>query len=63
MASRLPPLRLEVGKDGKTAYERAKGKKATVVGIEFGEKFCGGRRKETRWPSSGASGDMGYSWE
>ena len=30
--------RLEVGKDGKTAYERAKGKKATVVGIEFGEK-------------------------
>ena len=30
--------RLEVGKDGKTAYERARGKKATVVGLEFGEK-------------------------
>ena len=29
--------RLEVGKDGKTAYERAKGKLATVVGLEFGE--------------------------
>ena len=31
--------RLEVGKDGKTAYERCKGKKATVLGIEFGEKL------------------------
>ena len=31
--------RLEVGKDGKTAYERVRGKKATVLGIEFGEKL------------------------
>ena len=31
--------RLEVGKDGKTAYERYKGKKATVLGIHFGEKI------------------------
>ena len=31
--------RLEVGRDGKTAYERMKGKKATVLGIEFGEKL------------------------
>ena len=30
--------RLEIGKDGKTAYERCKGKKATVLGLEFGEK-------------------------
>ena len=30
--------RLEIGKDGKTAYERYKGKKATVLGLEFGEK-------------------------
>jgi hypothetical protein len=30
--------RLEVGHDGKTAYERSKGKKPTVLGIEFGEK-------------------------
>ena len=29
--------RLEVGKDGKTAYERNKGKQAKVNGIEFGE--------------------------
>ena len=31
--------RLEEGKDGKTAYERCKGKKATVLGLEFGEKL------------------------
>ena len=30
--------RLEVGADGKTAYERAKGKRATVLGLEFAEK-------------------------
>ena len=30
--------RCEIGKDGKTAYERMKGKKATVLGIEFGEQ-------------------------
>ena len=31
--------RLEVGKDGKTAYQRSKGKSATVLGIEYGEKI------------------------
>ena len=31
--------RKEVGQDGKTEYERCKGKKATVLGIEFGEKL------------------------
>ena len=30
--------RLEVGRDGKTATERSKGKNATVLGVEFGEK-------------------------
>ena len=30
--------RLEVGKDGKTPYERCKGKKAQVLGVQFGEK-------------------------
>ena len=30
---------LEVGKDGKVAYDRAKGKKPTVLGVEFGENF------------------------
>ena len=31
--------RRDVGLDGKTAYERNKGKKATVLGLEFGEKL------------------------
>ena len=31
--------RLEAGKDGKVAYDRAKGKKPTVLGVEFGEKL------------------------
>ena len=31
--------RLEVGKDGKTAYERSRGKRAKVLGVEFGEKL------------------------
>ena len=31
--------RREIGKDGKTGYERCKGKRATVLGIEFGEKL------------------------
>ena len=31
--------RREVGKDGKTNYERSKGKKASILGIEFGEKL------------------------
>ena len=30
--------RLEVGKDGKTAYERTKGKRSQVLGVQFGEK-------------------------
>ena len=31
--------RLEVGKDGRTPYERVKGKAATLLGVEFGEKL------------------------
>jgi hypothetical protein len=30
--------RVEVGNDGKTAYERTKGKRAEVAGLEFAEK-------------------------
>ena len=37
--------RLEVGKDGKTSFERARGKKATVVGLEFGEKVLWRKKK------------------
>ena len=30
--------RMMVGPDGKTSYERIKGKKPTILGVEFGEK-------------------------
>ena len=31
--------RLKVGEDGKTVHERVRGKKASVIGLEFGEKL------------------------
>ena len=31
--------RFVVGRDGKTSYERMKGKRATVLGVEFGERI------------------------
>ena len=40
--------RLEVGKDGKTAYERCRGKRATVMAIEFGEKLLWKVRQKNR---------------
>ena len=32
--------RLKQGDDGKVAYERIKGKKPTVIGVEFGRRYC-----------------------
>ena len=40
--------RLSVGKDGKTPYERNKGKKATVMGIEFGEKLLYKKKAQSK---------------
>ena len=40
--------RLKVGKDGRTAYERCKGKKATILGLEFGEKVLYKVRTEAK---------------
>ena len=40
--------RLDVGKDGKTSYERTKGKKATLLGIEFGEKLLYKVKKDAK---------------
>ena len=40
--------RLEVGKDGKTAYERCRGKGAIVMAIEFGEKLLWKVRQKNR---------------
>ena len=40
--------RLEVGKDGKTAYERCSGKQSTVMAIEFGEKLLWKARQKNK---------------
>ena len=37
--------RFSVGKDGKVPYERIKGKKPTVLGVEFGEKVLFKKKK------------------
>ena len=42
--------RFEVGRDGKTAFERNKGKKATTVGIEFGEAILWKKEAERESP-------------
>ena len=50
--------RFEVSHDGKTAYERLKGKKAKTLGIEFGEAI--------HWrmkPAGGALGKLSSLWE
>ncbi len=41
--------RREVGKDGKTSYEKTRGKRATVLGIEFGEKCYTRSSRKTKW--------------
>ena len=40
--------RREIEKDGKTAYERSKGKRATVLRIEFGEKLFNNVKTQTK---------------
>jgi hypothetical protein len=40
--------RLELGKDGKTAIERSRGKSASVLGIEFGEKLMFKKKCKTK---------------
>ena len=50
--------RAEVGDDGKTAYERIKGKTAAIPGIEFGEGVLWKRRRE-----GGPLGKLTCMWE
>ena len=49
--------RFEVGQDGKTAYERCKGKAARTYGLEFGEAVLWKRRKV-----GGALGKLTSLW-
>ena len=50
--------RFESGRDGKTAYERNKGKKATTLGIEIGESIFLRRKR-----IGGALGKLTTLWE
>lgn len=50
--------RFEVSHDGKTSYERSKGKVAKTLGIEFGEAILWKRK-----PVGGALGKMSVMWE
>ena len=64
--------RLEIGKDGKTSYERVRGKRATVMAIEFGEKLLWKVRQRNkleklnpRWDYGvfvGVKADSGEIW-
>ena len=51
--------RLEVGKDGKTAYERCKGKRPTVLGIEFGEKLMWKKKTKEKMEKLNARWEYG----
>ena len=50
--------RFEVGKDGKTAYERSKGRSSKTLGVEFGEAVLWKRK-----PVGGALGKFTCFWE
>ena len=50
--------RFEVGQDGKTSYERSRGKKAKMMGLEFGEGLLWKRK-----PVGGALGKLSCLWE
>ena len=64
--------RLDIGKDGKTAHERCRGKRATVMAVEFGEKLLWKIRQKSkleklnpRWDFGvfvGVKADSGELW-
>jgi hypothetical protein len=51
--------RMVVGADGKVAYERIKGKKPTLLGLEFGEKVLYKKRLGNRMEKINARWDYG----
>ena len=54
--------RLELGKDGKTAYERVKGKSATVLGIEFGEKLLWKKKAQSKMDKISSRWERDLRW-
>ena len=53
--------RMEVARDGKTPYERLKGKKAEVMGLEFGEKVMWKHPPGRSWKRSMRGGGRACS--
>ena len=51
------------GTDGKVAYERMKGKKPIVIGIEFGEKIFYKLKHTQKMQKINARWALGFSWE
>ena len=49
--------RLWIGEDGKTTYERLKGKKPYILGVEFGEKFWYMKKGGKHWTNYDHVGD------
>ena len=55
--------RFEVGRDGKTAFERCKGKKSKTLGLEFGEGLLWKRKpQEELWGNCRAYGKTAFTW-
>ena len=52
--------RMIVGTDGQVAYERIKGKRPTIMGIEFGEKYCIKSSWDRDWRKSIRVGILEY---
>ena len=53
----------EVGADGKTAYDRSKGKRVKCLGVEFGEKVFFKKKAKGTWRSWKPGGITGFSLE
>ena len=51
--------RREVGADGKTAYERSKGKKVKCLGVEFGEKVMFKKKPKDKMDKLGSRWEYG----
>ena len=54
--------RLKTGEDGKTVYERVRGKQGSVVGVEFGERYCIRSKRAVDFRKSTRGGNMVYLW-
>ena len=54
--------RLEVGRDGKVAYDRAKGKKPNVLGVEFEEKLLYGVKPTAKLEKINSRWDLVSLW-